>query len=162
MVSLYSNILGRLPGGRVLVAKINGPGPGEQDSSEQRVIEQLKARDREVRQHEASHSTNPELVKIGAASFDYTIGPDGKAYATGGKVTLSTGGAGTPEEALRKAEALKKAAMAPGEPSSKDFQAMNAAVAMEMEARNRIYSGSKKNEQQGNPELKGLNLNIYA
>ncbi|HOP62134.1 MAG TPA: putative metalloprotease CJM1_0395 family protein [Spirochaetota bacterium] len=160
MISLYNSIVGRLPGNRVLVAKIKGP--DEQDSSEQRVTEQLKARDREVRQHEAAHSRSPELIKVGATRFDYTIGPDGKAYATGGKVTLSTGSARTPEEALSKAEALKKAAMAPGEPSSKDFQAMNAAVAMEHEARNRIYSDSKKNEQSGNPELKGLNLNIYA
>lgn len=160
MVFSGNQIIGRLAGRQVLVARIQGP--EGQDSSEQKAVQELKRRDKEVRMHEAAHSSNPDLVKIGAAQFDYTIGPDGKAYATGGRVTLSTGRARTPEEALSKAEALKKAAMAPGEPSSKDFQALNSAIAMEFEARNQIYSDKNKKDEKTGSLLKGSNFSIYA
>lgn len=160
MISTDTKIIGKLSGNQVLVAKKQNP--EDLSSKKQEAIDQLKSRDREVRIHEASHSTNPELIKIGSAQFDYTIGPDGKAYATGGKVTLSTGNSKTPEEALAKAEALKKASMAPGAPSSQDFQALNAAVSMEFEARNQIYSNSKIINENKHSLLKGTNLNIYA
>lgn len=160
MISTDSRILGSLPGGHVLVAKTrDDESPG---SDKQQVIDSLKARDREVRSHEASHGTSPELIKIGSAQFDYTIGPDGKAYATGGRVTLTTGNSRTAEEALSKAEALKKASMAPGAPSPQDFQALNAAVAMEFEARNSIYTDKNNTGKNSLSLLKGTNLSIYA
>lgn len=160
MIISSGQIIGRLGSTHVLVAKereTNAP-----DSKEQKAVEDLKRRDKEVRAHESAHGGDPRLVKIGAAQFDYTIGPDGKAYATGGRVTLSTGNARTPEEALSKAEALKKAAMAPGEPSSKDFQALNSAVAMEFEARNQIYRDKNQKDEKNSSPLKGTNFNIYA
>ena len=160
MISSNRQIIGRLWGNQVLVAKKQSP--DDPDSSEQKVIDRLKSRDKEVRVHEMSHSTNPDLIKIGSAQFDYTIGPDGKAYATGGKVALSTGNSRTPEEALAKAEALKKASMAPGAPSSQDFQALNAAISMEFEAQNRIYSDKKNIDKSSLSLLKGTNFNIYA
>jgi hypothetical protein len=160
MISLNTQIIGKLSGNRVLVAKKQNP--DDPNSNEQKIIDRLKNRDREVRVHEMSHGTNPELIKIGSAQFDYTIGPDGKAYATGGKVTLSTGSARTPEDALAKAGALKKASMAPGEPSSQDFQALNAAVSMELEAENQIYSNNNRISNQSRSLLKGTYLNMYA
>ena len=160
MISSDYRIIGRLYGNQVLVAKKQDA--DVPDSGRQKVIEELKRRDKEVRAHESAHGANPELVKFGSTQFDYTIGPDGKAYATGGRVILSTGSSKTPEEALLKVEALKKASRAPGEPSSKDFQALNAAVAMEFEAMNRIYSASKERNESGLSLLKGSNFNIYA
>lgn len=160
MISLDTQIIGKLSGNSVLVAKKQNP--GDPSSAEQNAVEQLKKRDREVRSHEMSHSANPDIITIGAAQYEYTIGPDGKAYATGGKVTLSTGNAKTPEEALSKAEALKKAAMAPGAPSSQDFQALNAAVSMEFEALNQIYSENKSIEKNSLSALKGTNFNTFA
>jgi len=160
MISADTHIIGKLSGNHVLVAKKQSD--DSPDSNRQHTIDRLKSRDREVRAHEMSHSTNPGLIKIGSAQFDYTIGPDGKAYATGGKVTLTTGSSRTPEDALSKAEALKKAAMAPGEPSSQDFQTLNAAVAMEFEARNQIYSAKKNNDKSSLSLLKGTNFSIYA
>lgn len=160
MISSDYQIIGRLSGNQVLVAKREDP--DSPDSDKQRVIEDLKKRDRDVREHESAHASDPRLVKIGSAQYDYTIGPDGKAYATGGRVTLSTGTSRTPEEAIDKAEALKRASMAPGEPSSKDFQAMNAASAMEFEAMNRIYSDRGKRADSTMAILKGMNFSTYA
>jgi len=159
MISAITQIIGRLSGNHVLVAKEQNP--DSPYSGRQRAIEQLKMRDKDVRAHEAAHTSNPDLVTVGAAQYDYTIGPDGKAYATGGRVTLSTGNARTPQEALVKAEALKKASMAPGSPSSHDFQALNAAISMESEALNLIYN--EKKIFNGSPsQIKGMNLNLYA
>ena len=152
-------IIGRFPGNNVLIIKrenINDP-----NSDEQRVVDKLQIRDREVRAHEMSHGIDPNLIKIGSAQFDYTIGPDGKAYATGGKVTLATGNPTSPEDAVDKAQALKKASMAPGNPSPQDFQALNAAISMEAEAQSNIYSDDK-NKMNPNPFAKGTNLNTYA
>ncbi len=153
-------IIGKLPGNRILIARPQNT--DDPESAKQKIIESLKKRDQEVRIHESSHGTNPELIKIGPAQFDYTIGPDGKPYATGGKITLSTGNPQTPEDALAKARALRQASMAPGEPSYKDFQALNSALAMEFEARNGIYTINKKTEKPGLSLLKGTNLNLYA
>jgi len=151
-------IVGKFPGNNVLI--IRGENSAGPNSEEQRIIGKLQIRDREVKAHEAAHGTDPNLIKIGAAQFDYTIGPDGRAYATGGKVTLSTGNPSSPEDAIAKAESLKKASMAPGNPSPQDFQALNSAVAMKAEALNNIYSD--KNKPDSNPLLIGTNINTYA
>ncbi len=160
MISGNTQIIGKLTGNQVLVARKENP--ANPDSDEQRVIDQLKSRDKEVRVHELAHSTSPDLIKIGSSQLDYTIGPDGKAYATGGKVTLSTGNSRTPEDAIAKAEALKKASMAPGAPSSQDFQALNAAISMEFEAKNQIYNDNRNINKNSLSLLKGSNLNTYA
>ena len=152
-------VVGKFPGNNVLI--IRGENANDPNSEEQRVIGKLQIRDREVKVHEMAHGTDPNLIKIGAAQFDYTIGPDGRAYATGGKVTLSTGNPSSPEDALAKAESLKKASMAPGAPSPQDFQALNAAIAMGAEAQNNIYSNNR-DILNNNPLLKGTNLNTYA
>ena len=152
-------VIGRFPGNNVLIIRrenINDP-----NSDEQRIVDKLQIRDREVKAHEMAHGTDPNLIKIGSTQFDYTIGPDGKAYATGGKVTLSTGNPSSPEDAAIKAQALKKASMAPGTPSPQDFQALNAAISMEAEAQNYIYS-ENKSKLNNNPFSKGSNLNTYA
>jgi len=160
MISDNTQIIGKLPGNRVLISKQQRT--DDSGSELQKTIDRLKSRDREVRLHEMSHSTNPDLIKIGPSHFDYTIGPDGKAYATGGNVILSTGNSRTPEEALSKARALKQASMAPGEPSSMDFQALNAALSMEFEALSQVYTGNKKFDKTNLSFLKGKNLNFYA
>jgi hypothetical protein len=160
MISTVNQVIQKLSGNKVLVAREQKP--GEFNSEEQKIISRLKERDREVRVHEMSHGANPEIIKIGSAQLDYTIGPDGKAYAVGGQQTVSTGSARNPEGALLKAEALKKAAVAPGESSPLDLQALNAAKAMEIEAANQIYLSNKNIKKSNHSLLKGTNLNILA
>ncbi|MCL2025715.1 MAG: hypothetical protein FWG92_02790 [Leptospirales bacterium] len=151
-------IIGKFSGNNVLI--LRGENVADPNSEKQRIIDELKIRDKEVKAHEMSHGTDPNLIKIGSPQFDYTIGPDGKAYATGGKVILSTGRPSSSEDALAKAESLKRAAMSPGDPSPQDFQALNAATAMASEAQNNLYSN--KNKLNNAPLTKGANFNIYA
>ena len=94
---------------------------GEPLSDEdQREIERLKARDREVRAHEQAHKSagGPHA---GAPSYDYDSGPDGKQYAVSGEVKIDTAPiAGDPEATIAKMETIKRAALAPAEPSGAD------------------------------------------
>lgn len=91
----------------------------ELTEEEQKQVQEMKQRDREVRTHEQAHmSAGGGLA--GAASYEYQSGPDGQKYAVGGEVPISTRGGGTPEQQLRDAETVKRAAMAPAEPSSQD------------------------------------------
>lgn len=87
---------------------------------EQREIEQLAARDREVRAHERAHAAVGGQ-HTGAPQLSYVRGPDGVAYAVSGEVSVSLGAiAGDPEATLQKAEQIQQAALAPADPSPQD------------------------------------------
>lgn len=83
-------------------------------------ITQLKARDMEVKAHEQAHIAAAAGLSTSAPSFTYQTGPDGKKYAIGGEVSVSAPQTNDPEENIRNAEALKRAALAPADPSSQD------------------------------------------
>lgn len=159
MITALNRIITKLPGSRVLVEKTDDQTARQNRNRE--ITENLKHRDMEVRIHESSHGNDPNLIRLGPVQYDYTVGPDGRAYATGGRVTLSTGGADTPEQALIKAEALKRASTATGNPSQQDFAALSAAITMEYEARNSIYTENNL-PGKNRPGIKGSLLNIYA
>ncbi len=152
-----TNIIARLPGNQVLVRKDRAAdNPNGKSEEENRALQKLKNRDQEVRQHEAQHSRNLETIPIGGPQYTYTIGPDGKVYATGGQVIVATGTSSDPETALRKARALKSTALSTGEPSSTDMAAAVSAREMEMEAiikmaRENNNSGNEKDEEIPNP-----------
>ncbi len=130
--SSHGIILAKLPNNYALVLKEEQK-QGLNEKELQRV-NALKQRDKDVRQHEASHIRNPEIIAVGAPKYQYAIGPDGKAYAIGGSVTVTTGRATTPEDAMRKAMALKQSAMGVAEPSAKDISAAISANYMFQEA----------------------------
>src|SRR6056297_3540502 len=84
----------------------------EFSKAEQREIEKLKRRDREVRAHEMAHQSAGGQY-AGSASYSYTTGPDNRRYAVGGSVDIETSPAKTPEETVKKADQIKRAATAP-------------------------------------------------
>ncbi len=99
--------------------------------SEQRQVQQLAGRDREVRAHEQAHLSAAGSRATSGASFAYTDGPDGKRYATGGEVSVDTSPVqGDPEATLRAAELIQRAALAPAAPSAQDRTVAAAANAM--------------------------------
>lgn len=105
----------------------------EFSESEQREIEKLKRRDREVRTHEMAHQSAGGQY-AGSASYSYTTGPDNRRYAVGGSVDIETSPAKTPAETVKKAEQIKRAATAPAQPSAADLQIAAKATRMKMEA----------------------------
>ncbi|XLM21540.1 catalase, partial [Chromobacterium piscinae] len=79
----------------------------------------LKARDTDVRRHEAAHQAAGGSL-AGAASFTYEQGPDGKQYAIGGEVPIQMSQGGTPQQTIQNAETVRAAALAPADPSGQD------------------------------------------
>ncbi|MFQ5830513.1 MAG: putative metalloprotease CJM1_0395 family protein [Candidatus Methylomirabilia bacterium] len=111
----------------------------ELSEEEQAEVEQLKERDREVRAHEQAHVVAGGRYVRGGIQFEYEIGPDGRRYAVGGEVSIDTSPVPEdPEATLQKAETIRRAALAPAQPSGQDRRAAAAASRMEAEARQEL------------------------
>lgn len=106
----------------------------ELNEEEQKYLEELKKRDREVRTHEAAHKRVGGQY-AGAVSYTYQTGPDNKQYAIGGETDLDTSKEGNPEKNIDKQEIIYKAAMAPKDPSRKDKEVAAEAQSSERESR---------------------------
>jgi len=88
---------------------------------EKREVEELKTRDAEVRAHEQAHVAAGGAFVQGGASFSYETGPDGKRYAVSGEVQIDTAEVkGDPRATIRKMNQVRKAALAPANPSAQD------------------------------------------
>jgi hypothetical protein len=126
-------------------------GPGEElTEEEQKEVDELQGRDREVRQHEQAHMAAAGAYARGGPRYEYTTGPDNKRYATGGEVSIDTSSIpNDPEATIRKAQTVYRAAMAPAEPSGQDRQVASEAKKMEMEARQEL--AEKRREEMGGP-----------
>ncbi len=103
----------------------------------QEQVRTLAARDREVRAHEQAHAAAGGPY-AGAPRYQYERGPDGVNYAVSGEVPIDTSKASTPEQTLAKAMVIKRAAMAPQEPSSQDRKVAQEAIAMAADARREL------------------------
>lgn len=109
---------------------------GELSEEQRAQVDELKNRDREVRQHEQAHLAAAGPHAISGPTYDYQKGPDGKKYAVGGEVQIDTSPVdGDPEATIRKARIVRAAALAPAEPSSQDRAVAAKATQMEMSAR---------------------------
>ncbi len=112
------------------------PASLERTADEQRVVQQLQARDRQVRSHEQAHLAASGGLANGGPGFTFTTGPDGRRYAVGGEVRIDTSGVpGDPEATIRKAQQIRRAALAPADPSARDQQIAAQATVMEQQAR---------------------------
>ena len=101
-------------------------------------VQELKARDREVRAHEAAHLAAAGSLATGV-SYTYQRGPDGVQYAVGGEVGIDTAPvAGDPEATLAKAQRIRAAALAPAEPSAQDLRVAAQAAQLAVQARAEI------------------------
>lgn len=111
-----------------------------QQQADLAVIRELKARDAEVKAHEAAHAAvGGELA--GSPSYTYEKGPDGVRYAVGGEVSIDASKvAGDPQATLEKMQRVQRAALAPAEPSTQDRQVAALAAQQAAEARSEILS----------------------
>ncbi|MXN65268.1 hypothetical protein GR183_10185 [Stappia sp. GBMRC 2046] len=116
-------------------AKSDKPSAGGEELSEdeENQVRELKQRDTEVRQHEQAHAAVGGPY-AGSPQYEFTTGPDGKKYATSGEVPIDASAERTPEQTIRKAEIVIRAALAPAEPSSQDRQVAQQAQRLRTEA----------------------------
>ena len=104
-------------------------------TSDQELAE-LKARDREVRAHEAVHSAAAGTLTTGGPQFTFQRGSDGRLYAVGGEVNIDTSPIpGDPQATIQKAQRIRSAALAPANPSAQDRAVATQATRLEAQAR---------------------------
>lgn len=130
--------------------KANGKELSEEESSQ---VDELKKRDREVKQHEQAHLAAAGGYALGGPVYEYQNGPDGKRYAVGGHVNMDTSEEKTPEATLQKAAVLQKAATAAAEPSGQDRAVAAQAAQMAADARKEIAQEKSKTGSD-NPAVK--------
>ena len=120
----------------------------------QQQLRELKLRDAEVRAHESAHMAAGGGHVNGGAGYTYQKGPDGRQYAIGGHVSIDASSVpGDPEASREKAQQVRRAALAPGEPSGQDRQVAARAAAQEA----RAARGARKEEDDGEgPAASGL------
>ncbi|MDR0363325.1 MAG: hypothetical protein LBJ46_11690 [Planctomycetota bacterium] len=132
-------------------AKESGDGTaasgGELSEEEEARVEELKARDREVRQHEQAHMAVGGAY-AGAASYTYERGPDGQNYAVGGEVSIDVSPESDPEATIAKMRVVRAAALAPANPSGQDMSVAAQAQKQEIEAQQEL-SRQRMEESQG-------------
>jgi hypothetical protein len=126
----------------------------QQLQQDQQQIRELSARDREVRAHEQAHASVGGKY-AGAASFTFARGPDGVSYAVGGEVPIVIPALGDdPALTLAAAEQVKRAALAPADPSAQDRSVASAASRLAVDARANIAQRQAEEQAQASAEAK--------
>lgn len=111
-------------------------------------LRQLAQRDREVRSHEQAHAAVGGSL-AGAPNYEYEQGPDGRRYAVGGEVPIAVGKVdGDPQASLDNARQVKRAALAPAEPSSQDRQVAAKAAQIELQSLQDLAGLAQQERQQ--------------
>lgn len=138
--------------------RANGGRTQEELKAEQEQIQELAARDQEVRSHEQAHAA--AAGQYGSSpTYSFVRGPDGVSYAVGGSVDVDTSPIpGDPEATLRKAQQLRRAANAPAEPSAQDGRVAAAAAKMELDARAELRAKESADAEAEN-SLRGEEVN---
>ncbi len=88
----------------------------DQEKSE---VKDLKSEDARVRAHEQAHAAAGG-ANAGSPQFVFTNGPDGRRYATSGSVPIDISPEQDPAATISKMEVVKRAALAPADPSAAD------------------------------------------
>lgn len=109
----------------------------ELSQEEKLQVAKLQKRDSEVKAHESAHLASGAGLTRGL-NYSYEKGPDGKQYAVGGEVMLDTSKGKTPQETIQKSEQIKRAALAPSNPSSADLKIAANAEAMKNNAQSEL------------------------
>lgn len=111
----------------------------ELTAREEKEVKELKRRDESVRQHEMAHFRAAGRYALGRPQYTFERGPDDRRYAVDGRVKIDSSKVpGDPRATLEKARTVRKAALAPRDPSAKDQEVAREAREMEREARRQL------------------------
>ncbi len=113
--------------------------PDDLDTTAQQALQALRQRDREVRLHEQAHLLTAGPFAKGAPQYTYQTGPDGKRYAVGGAVPIDLSAIpGDPQATVQKALTIRRAALAPADPSGADLAVAAKAAALAVRAQQEL------------------------
>lgn len=139
------------PTDKKLLDAVNAkPAVNKLTEEQQSEVLALKNRDQEVRSHEQAHLSAAGGIAISGAHYSYTTGPDGIRYATGGDVGIDVSAvSGDPQATLQKAETIRRAALAPANPSSQDQSVAAMATEMANKARMDLIRAQQETSSRG-------------
>ncbi len=106
----------------------------------QRDAARLKQTEEKIRTHEAAHMSAGGAF-AGGVTYVYSKGPDGRMYVSGGEVPIQAPEGKTPEETAHNMEIVRRAALAPADPSGQDVAVAALATQIEGRARAAIRQG---------------------
>jgi hypothetical protein len=119
--------------------------PQELETTARRALESLRQRDQEVRLHEQAHLLAAGPYAKGAPSYTYQTGPDGQRYAIGGEVPIDLSSVpGNPQATLQKALTVRRAALAPTDPSEADQAVAAQATALAAQAQQALLEAQSR------------------
>lgn len=130
---------------------------GEQNLTQEELqtITELQKRDTEVRAHEQAHLSAAGQYATGGASFSYVTGPNGKRYTNGGEVPIDISREKTPEATIQKMRTVRRAALAPANPSGADrgiaaqASSMEAAAMKELQSKPEVSASTSRTAENG-------------
>jgi hypothetical protein len=113
----------------------------------QQEIKAMSARDREVRAHEQAHRVVGGQ-HAGPVMLNLERGPDGVHYAVSGEVAINVSAiANDPQASIQKLMQVRRAALAPAEPSAQDLQVAAAASHKMLEAQAQLLAQQSAMQQ---------------
>lgn len=130
---------------------------------EKKVIQELQQRDLQVRNHEQAHQAVGGNF-AGAPSYKTTKGPDNRHYATSGEVNIDMSPVhGDPEATQEKAQQIRRAALAPANPSSQDRTVAAKAAQMESAAqREKVTEAYQQMQNISDPTSWGTGISLFV
>ncbi len=127
-------------------------GKSELTEEEQQEIEELRNRDQHVRRHEQAHKTAAGQYARGGPNYTYKRGPDNKQYAVEGSVQIDLSEVpGDPDATVRKMQQVRRAALAPADPSAEDRRVAAKADAIANKARTEAAEQRRQEPEGTNP-----------
>ncbi|HYC04913.1 MAG TPA: putative metalloprotease CJM1_0395 family protein [Azospirillaceae bacterium] len=123
---------------------------------QQKIVQELRQTDAEIRAHEQAHKVAAGGLGSGP-TYSYTTGPDGRRYVVAGEVRIDVGPERDPEATIRKAEIVKRAALAPSDPSPQDRAVAARADALKAQAQAELQR-EKRDEAAGIAPADGLSV----
>lgn len=123
----------------------------ELSDAEEREVKALKEIDARVKAHEQAHIAAGGSLVRGGASFTYKKGPDGRDYAVAGEVKIDASpDPNNPEATIRKMQQVKRAALAPADPSPQDRKVAMEATQIENQASMELAQQKKSLDKYAN------------
>ncbi|MAF66431.1 MAG: hypothetical protein CMJ84_12335 [Planctomycetes bacterium] len=149
-------------------ASSGDPAVGAKDSSSDELtrqqeleVRELRRRDAEVRAHETAHQSAAGRHSRGGPKFEYEHGPDGHRYAVSGEVSIDNSPvSGDPDATIQKMQQVRRAALAPANPSAQDRKV--AAQASREEAAARAEKLEAKDEARATDRAPRTLVDAYA
>ena len=109
---------------------------GEMTLADANELKRAQTRADKVVAHESAHALVGGTLMLGGATYQYEVGPDGETYETSGQSRIDMSPVpGNPQATIAKMQQVKRAAMAPLNPSGADRVVASQADQLENQAR---------------------------